>query len=297
MTWMYISRGSKAAVLAAALVAGAGGPAAPQEDALASFRNALIDYFAALNFVPVLVDRGYGVGDVIEADGVNLMARGSQCFPGLTPPAEVATPIPVVVKTNSAAVGFGLKLKQIFDSSAGADLVKNIQLKFDDVTVVAVTRFDLKEKLNRAACSDIASLVDGTVTPIDRNWKPRFVVSELLFGKREATLTFNDKANLQAKAEKITQQIGNAEVSVKVGADGTVTLKTNLKSVIALKPVTVPKVVLASLEVRGGGDANVQLQWEPLDCTSSEACKVLFDPFAALLKSRQPQLDPAELEK
>jgi len=134
MTWMYISRGSKAAVLAAALVAGAGGPAAPQEDALASFRNALIDYFAALNFVPVLVDRGYGVGDVIEADGVNLMARGSQCFPGLTPPAEVATPIPVVVKTNSAAVGFGLKLKQIFDSSAGADLVKNIQLKFASIS-------------------------------------------------------------------------------------------------------------------------------------------------------------------
>jgi hypothetical protein len=100
----------------------------------------------------------------------------------------------------------------------------------------------LKEKLNRRDCGNIASLVDGTVTSIDRDWKPRFVVSEVLLGKLEATLSFNDKANLQAKADKITQQIGSADVSVKVGIDGPVTLKANQNSVIALKAVTVPKV-------------------------------------------------------
>src|SRR5262249_79251 len=118
-----------------------------------------------------------------------------------------------------------------------------------------------------------------------------------LAGKREATLTFNDTANLQAKAEKITQQIASADVSVKVDANGTVTLKTNNKSIIALKPVTVPKVVLSSLDVRGGGDTNVQLQWDSLDCTNAKVCKALFDPFAELVKSRQPKFEPDELEK
>src|SRR5689334_5082370 len=39
----------------AALLAGSSRPASSQEDALESFRNALIDYFAVMNFVPVLV--------------------------------------------------------------------------------------------------------------------------------------------------------------------------------------------------------------------------------------------------
>jgi len=285
-----------ATIFVTALLACAVSPAASQEDPLTAFRNALIDYFATFNFVPVLIDRGYAIGDVIEADGVNLMARGSQCFPSLTPPAAVKQALPVVVKTNAAAIGFGLKLRQIFDSSAGADLVKNIQIKFDDVSVVSVSRFDLKQKLDRTACGDIVPLVDGSVTQVDPNWKPRFVVSELILGRREATLTFNDKANLQAKADKITQQIGSVDVSVKVGMDGSVTLTTNQVSVIALKPVTVPKVVLATLEVRGGG-ANVQLQWDPLDCANPDVCKTLFDPFAELMKSRQPQLDAADLDK
>ena len=38
----------------------------------------------------------------------------------------------------------GLMLRQIFDSSAGADLVSQIQIRFSDVTVVSVARLDLK---------------------------------------------------------------------------------------------------------------------------------------------------------
>ena len=298
MAWLHFSRRSAVVALGAVLMlVGGADRAASQVNAFESFRNAMIDYFAALNFVPVLVDRGYSIGDVIESDGVNFMARGSQCFPRLRPPAAGATTLPAVVKTDSAGLSFGLKLKQIFDSSAGADLLKNIQLKFDDVTVVSVTRFDLKETLDRGACGDIAALVDATVLPIDRNWKPRFVVSEVLSGKREATLTFADKANIKAKADKITQQIGNAEVAMQVGTDGAVTLRSNQRSVIALKPVTVPKVVLVSQlkGLRAPGDA--ELKWDPLECASAEACKQLFETFVDLLKQSAPTLDHAELER
>jgi hypothetical protein len=283
------------ALFAIGLLMCAVGPAAAQDDPLATFRGALIDYFANFNFVPVLIDHGYAIGDVIEADGVNLMARGSQCFPGLTSPAPVNQSLPAVVKTNAAAVGFGLKLRQIFESNAGADLVKTIQIKFDDVTLVAASRLDLEQKLDRNACADIVPLVDGTLTLVDPKWKPRFVVSEILIGKRQATLTFNDKANLQAKADEIAQQIGSADVSVKLGVDGSVTLSTNQIAVIALKPVTVPKVVVAPPDVRGKG--KTQLEWESSDCTSPDACKTLFDPFADLLKSRRPELSADDLEK
>src|ERR1700730_10885766 len=231
------------AILTALAISGAGRGLA-QPNAVDSFRNALVDYFTPQNYVPVLVNRGYAVGDVVEVDGVNFYARALRCFPRLNPPEPVQTSLTDVLESNSIGMSFGLRLRQIFDSSAGADLVNRIRITFSDVTVVSVARLDLRDALDRQACPEIAPLVDGTITAVDRNRKPFFVVSEVLSGKRQATLTLADKADLQVKAERITQQVANAQVKVEVTAEGLITLKSDVVMPIALKPVTVPKVVL-----------------------------------------------------
>jgi hypothetical protein len=266
-----------------------------QQSALESFRNALVDYFAQLNYVPVLVNRGYMVGDVVEVDGVNLYARASRCFPRLKPLKPVPTALTDVLKTNSAGVGFGLKLKQIFEASAGADLVNQIRIEFSDVTVVSAARLDLRDALDRQACPDIVPLVDATVTAVDRNRKPFFVVSEVLSGKRQATLTLANKANLQAKADRIAQQVANAEVKVEVTTQGLIVLKSDVVMPIALKPVTVPKVVLVGQFGNLRGGEQVELKWDPLDCSTRQACASAFDPFADLVKQSKPTLGEEDL--
>jgi hypothetical protein len=87
------------AILASLAASGAGQGSA-QPNAFESFRGALVDYFAPQNYVPVLVNRGYTVGDVVEVDGVNFYARSVRCFPrsgshrvyegGDTPPSKFA---------------------------------------------------------------------------------------------------------------------------------------------------------------------------------------------------------------
>jgi hypothetical protein len=52
-----------------ALVTVSAAPGSAQPSAFESFRNALVDYFARMNYVPVLVNRGYTVGDVVELMG------------------------------------------------------------------------------------------------------------------------------------------------------------------------------------------------------------------------------------
>jgi hypothetical protein len=42
------------------------------EDTFQRFRSVLIDYFGEQGFIPVLVDRGYQIGDVVNIDGINL---------------------------------------------------------------------------------------------------------------------------------------------------------------------------------------------------------------------------------
>ena len=131
----------------------------------------MVNYFTPQNYVPVLVNRGYTVGDVVEVDGVNFYARALRCFPRLKPPDPVQTALTDVLESSSAGVSFGLRLRQIFDSSAGADLVNRIRITFSGVTVVSVARLDLRDALDRQACPEIAPLVDATVTAVDRNRK------------------------------------------------------------------------------------------------------------------------------
>jgi hypothetical protein len=282
------------AILAVATIWGAT-PSLAQPDPFETFRNALVDYFARLNYVPVLVNRGYTVGDVVEVDGVNFYARTLRCFPRLKPPEPVQTALTDVFETSKAGVSFGLRLKQLFDSSAAADLLNQLRIRFSDVTVVSVARLDLKDALDRPACPEVAPLVDATVTAVDRNKKPFFVVSEVLSGKRQATLTLADKANLQVKAERIAQQVANAQVKVEVTADGLITLKSDVVMPIALKPVTVPKVVLVGQFGNLRGGEQVKLKWEPLDCTARPSCASLFEPFADLVKESRPTLGADDL--
>jgi hypothetical protein len=111
------------AILIAAVVCGTT-PSLAEPNAFETFRNALADYFAKLDYVPVLVNRGYTDGDVVEVDGVNFYARALRCFPRLKPPEPVHSALMDVFETTKAGLNFGLMLKRIFDSSAGADLVR-----------------------------------------------------------------------------------------------------------------------------------------------------------------------------
>jgi hypothetical protein len=275
----------------------ANAPSLGQPDEVDRFRNALINYFLPLNYIPVLVNRGYSVGDVIDIDGVDLFARSAQCFPSLKPPPPSASSLDDALQTDAADISFGLKLRQIFDSSAGADLQRRFRIRFSDVAVVTATRMELKNALDRSACSEIAPLVDASVTPLDRNKKPYFVVSEIIYGKREAVLEFGNKANLQAKADRLGREIADATVNLSVSNEGFVTVKSDLVLPIALKPVTVPKVITVADLSHTRGDEQQQLKWDPLDCRPNNSCAQVFSQFADLMKVSKPHLSQEDLDK
>src|SRR4051794_26302594 len=97
-----------------------------------SFRKALIDYFEPESYLPVIVDRGYSIGDVVNIDGVNLYARAARCFPHLQVPDQVKTSLPGTVYAYDIGMSFGLRLRQLFDSQAGADLKRQVEIRFSD---------------------------------------------------------------------------------------------------------------------------------------------------------------------
>jgi hypothetical protein len=260
------------------------------------FRNALIDYFKQQSYFPVLVNKGYAVGDVVNVDGVNFYARATRCFPNLQPPGPVPAALTDVVETDTAGMSFGLRLKQLFDSGVGADLVRRIQIRFLDVTTVSVALLDLKDALDRQHCPDIAPLIDGTITSVDRSKKPFFVVSEVVYGKRQAELQLKANADIHAEAERLGRQIGDANLKMTASAEGLVTLTSDVIVPIAVRPVTVPSVVpVTAFELRGSNE--VGLKWQAVDCSGSQACAARFAAFSDLAKLFIPALSVEELER
>ena len=66
------------------------------------------------------------------------------------------------------------------------------------------------------------------------------------------------------------------------GADAAVGLSTSLRCVA-------PPV---AADAQG---EKVALKWDPLECASRQACAVLFDPFADLMKETKPTLSEEDL--
>jgi hypothetical protein len=164
------------------------------------------------------------------------------------------------------------------------------------VTTVSAALLDLREALDRRACGEVAPLVDGTITAVDRNQQPFFVVSDVVFGKRAAELQLKAGADLQAKAERLGRQIGDANLKMTASADGIVTLRSDVVVPIAVRPVTVPRVVLVStFDLRGG--ENAELKWEPIDCRDGRSCAAQFDAFTDLVKAFAPRLSADDLEQ
>jgi hypothetical protein len=267
-----------------------------QENEVERFRNALIDYFLPLNYVPVLVSQGNVVGDVIEVDG-GIKARSARCFPSLKPPAPAESSLEEAVQSASAGVSFGLGLRQIFNSAAGTNLDRRFRIRFSDVTVVAVSRAELKDALDRNACPEITPLVDGTVTPLDRSRNLYFVVSAIMYGKRNAVLEFVDKANVEAKVDRLARQVGDATLNFQASNGGLVIVKSGIVLPIALKPVTIPKLVTVRDVYQFRNNPQYQLDWQPLECSAGQSCRQLFQPFADLVKASKPRLSGRDVDQ
>jgi len=282
-------------ILLAACVAAPAGA----DDSFQRFRSVLVDYFAEQGYVPVIVDRGYRIGDVVNVDGVNLFARSASCFPKLKVPAPVKTALPDVVRVDDAGMSFGLQLRQMFNSSVGADLARRIEIRFSDVSVSSVTLLDLRAALDRKACPEIVPLVDGTLTPTQPAQRPYFVVSEVLVGQREAKIEFATRADLALKTKELLRYAASANVAVKAGNDGVVSLATLTTAPIALKPVTVPNVVRVATFAGGvrGGETDAQTRWQPVDCASADTCWKQVGPLAEQLKAADPKLSAQELDR
>jgi hypothetical protein len=266
-----------------------------QLDPVQRMRNVLIDYFQSQAYIPVIINRGYVVGDVVEMDGVNLHARAARCFPSLKLPPPVPASLPGFVETDTAGAGFLLGLRRLIEADADADLVKEVQIRYLDVSVVAAATMDFRDALDRTACPELVPLVMGTWSPIVKGQTPYFIVSEVLTGREEITVKVSDSSSASVQAAKIARIFASAKVTARAAAQNEVVLTTKDPIPIAVRPLTIPNVVQASAFNLRGEETPPRVEWRPVTCTSDETCTKEFLPFAELMKAWKPDLTASQV--
>lgn len=267
------------------------------DDSSDRMREMLIDFFEGLGYLPIIVDRGYQIGDVINIDGVNLYARGERCFDmgKLKVPPAVPTSVPGVVRSDGAGLNLGFRLQKLFDSIFGVNLVRRQEIKYTAVSVAAVPLVDLKGALEREVCPEIAPIVDGTLEPLKSDEKTYFVVSEVMYGKKAVRMELTSRGNVEVKTQELMRLAGSGDIAIRSAGDGIYILESEKVAPIALKPVTVPNVVkLASFDnIRGAPE--YKEKYEPVKCKSVNECRKNFGAFADRVKNVKVDLPPFDI--
>ena len=228
--------------------------AGAQESSEEHFRSVLVDYFKPLRFVPVLVNVGYGIGDVIDIDGISVLYRGKTCFPRLKLHEEYPQALPDLIEVKDIGMSFGLRLRRLFDSSTDVELNRAIHIRFDDTGVVAVTVAELRKSYDRAACPVIAPLLSGKPEQSSPGEHPYFIVGAVMYGRHEAMLRSAGNASAEASAHKVSAVVDDANLKVSAQAGSVISLSSRVRVPIALRPITIPGLVKpGDFKIRGGG--------------------------------------------
>jgi hypothetical protein len=215
-------------------------------------RTALIEYFRPYQFFPVLVNYGYTLGDVIDIDGVTLRYRGRDCFPSLKSPHPGPMSLFDDARINEAGINFGLRLRRLFGAAGDLGIDREIRIHFDDVTVVAATLKDIRSAYNRGACPELEPLLTGSIDTPRNGDHPYFIVSAIMFGKHTAVIRRAGSGRGTIEVQKVASLAGDANLQIQARGADEVSLTSRVAIPIAVKPVTVPKVVrIENFELRG----------------------------------------------
>lgn len=261
---------------------------------LDDLHHTLVDYFRPQMMLPILVDRGYEVGTVLDSDGITVLQRAKECFRGLKP-VEKSVDLPDVIHTSSKAAGLGVRLQNLFNLEGGGALDSNYEIKFTDVKIKTVTAAELLVALDKKVCPALEGILKGVAVGKKNIQPPALIIANVFEGSRKVILKLGAKGNVHAEVDRIRKVIGDANVDLAAAGEGHVVLASKTRTVIAVGLARVPSLMVS--KQLGGHPSNADpeiLGQEWLDPNTPKGNSA-FLTFSKQLPT--PKLSNMELEQ
>jgi hypothetical protein len=239
---------------------------------LNEYRRALVEYYGAVNFHPLLLPEGHRVGDVIDIRTLTVLRGQEECFPGLRSETHDNVALPRTHQLENRAASFWVKLKKWLGVELKADDMRQVLLTLEDVSVESASLSVLQANL-ADACRDLLPVFDGNRLVRIMN-RPAVVVSGILKARVNTVFAYSGNVQAEAMLENLAKLLGDApeklkalspEVATEIGLSERVNIVAESEAVqtVAFRPATIFRPRLGV----GGRD---EIEMEPFDSNNPD---------------------------
>lgn len=232
--------------------------------------KSLLARFSPLHLIPIAVPRGEEVGGVYGLPSMEYLADRKTCFPKLILPRSSPTVLPSVQIGNDVGAALTLGLTAADISAAGTH-VQNVVITFQDAKVVAAPSMTIANAYRQESCPFLKGII-GSFRQGDRASTPaNLVVGEVYVARRTITITYDNKAGVEAglsrwrKALKLANL--NAKADISGGSSFEIKVSSDDELPVAVRPAFTPDLVGERVlgEENQGDPLTTPLRWKAGD--------------------------------
>ena len=195
---MKISKHLFRSVLVLACV-GMGGPQA-NASPLVAYKHALVEYYGAVHYHPLLQPEEYSIGDVIDIRSQIVVWRQERCFPNLqSGPRSGNVPLSSFTVLQDDEASFWLWLKYALVGETGVGGRRQVLLHLEDMSTQAVSIGELRDALDDQ-CIDLLPILEENRMPkiLGRTVN---IIAGILRARQNTVLSYSGGLYAEARAE------------------------------------------------------------------------------------------------
>ena len=173
------------------------------------YKRALVDYYGAASFHPLMTPQGYRVGDVIDALTQGTVLSQEDCFPELRIESSTGNvSLPSFMKLEHGASTFWVKILRTLGLNVTAESSSLVFLYLDDVTVESVSLGALRDSLD-PGCSDLQPVFQEDRMPQTMG-RTVNIIAGILKARVSTIFSFSDEVQANANLEDLARSLGDA---------------------------------------------------------------------------------------
>lgn len=234
---------------------------------LNDYKHALVEYYGAVGFHPLLQPEGHRVGDVIDTQTLMVVSEQESCFPGLQTTLSIGSHLPSVKLLENGAASFWMKLTYAFGMEMNGADQRQVLLNLENVAVESVALHTLQDTLDET-CSFLQPIFEKNQMPQYKGRRVN-VIASILEGRVNTLFSYSDSVQVEARLETLATSLEDPakylkklapELAIRFGLAGRVNIIHETKEVqtVAYRPATIFRSVL-------GGGTSGEIHVEPFD--------------------------------
>ncbi len=235
---------------------------------LNEYKRALVEYYGAVGFHPLLLPQGHRVGDVVDIQTLAVVRRQETCFPGLkTEPTGRNVSLPSVTQLENRAASFWVRLKFVLGLEVSAEDTRRVLLHLSDVSVEFTAIEALRNALDDR-CSELRPVFEKNRMAWSMGRRVN-VVAAILKGRVRTIFSYSAGVQAEARLVNLAKLLGVGsrqlqELSPELAATLGLSERVNVTDLaeeartVAYQPATI-------FRPRLGASKNKEIEVEPFD--------------------------------